>query len=166
MAAYPLNKLLNLRHDREARARRDVVTQRAAIAEQQALVEAAEQALTNFTAWRVGEEQRLFAEVREQALKSADLDVLKHEIAALRQRQAEKKQQLDDARRRLNEAEALLEQRLEVLREAQHNRRKLEGHMDLWAQADRLEQARHMEREAEEVLSMLPGQAPHQGGAS
>lgn len=156
MAAYPLNKLLNLRHDREARARREVVAQRAVAAEQQALVDAAEQALNAFIVWRVAEEKRLFAEVREQALRSADLDVLKHEIAALRQRQAEKKQQVEDARRRLSEAEALLEQQLEALREAQHNRRKLEGHMDLWAQADRVERARLMEREAEDVLSTLP----------
>ncbi|CAM2009308.1 type III secretion system stalk subunit SctO [Acanthopleuribacter pedis] len=158
MAAYPLNKLLNLRHDREERARREVVQQRRAVTEQEQAVAAAERTLADFTGWRVAEERRLFAEVRDQALNSADLDVLKHEIASLRQQQAHKKQDVEDAERELQAAREALAQRIKAMREAQHNRRKLEGHMGLWTEEERLARTRREEHEADETTSMrVPG---------
>lgn len=155
MAAYPLNKLLNLRHDREERARREVVLQREQVAEHEQRLTAAAQELADFKTWRVAEEQRLFAEVREKALNSADLDVLKQEIGDLRQQQADKKQALEEQQQALATARTDLEQRIADLKNAQHNRSKLEGHMDLWTEADRKVRVRREENEAEETLSLL-----------
>lgn len=132
MAGYPLEALLSARVYREREAESEVCRKRNAAGEAAGKAEEAHRELAGYRAWRPGEEERLFSELRGIAAPFSAVVRHREDIRELREAEAAKREACADADRKAAAALEELETARSRHRETARARSKIEEHRRHW----------------------------------
>lgn len=156
MEKYPLQSLLDVRKYREQNAQnavrqaenhyKDCVN---SCLEQQKKIAAYEQ-------WRVQEEEKKYTEILGSKLHIDDLEDFKQYFAHLKDKGLKLEEELYALEKQKETAKQEIEQKKEEFKLAKKNTAKIEAHHDIWKQAEKKEQERKEDLEAEEFKPLSP----------
>ncbi|MGC8720802.1 MAG: type III secretion system stalk subunit SctO, partial [Thermodesulforhabdaceae bacterium] len=150
---YALEDLLRIRRIREDRAEREVTSRRAAVDAATQFVARCQENLKAYRQWRLKEEDRLFNEIMERLVHLSDVEELRIQIADLRNEELVKEREVEEARKKLLEAQQRLQEARALHRKSVQARQKIEEHRKIWAvEAKRLEE-QISDKEMEEFTS-------------
>jgi hypothetical protein len=146
---YGLEKLLKVRILREDKARHRLARGKAELARAEMQRQEKEKELVDYRHWRRREETRLFGVLRSKHASRHELLLFNDTTNTLRQNQAAKDQQLQQAGRAVQEAEQNLVKARQRYAAANRKKIKIEEHKTIWSEARRLLEERYEEKEME-----------------
>jgi Fe2+ transport system protein B len=146
---YGLEKLLKVRILREDNARHRLARGKAELARAEMQRQEKEKELVDYRHWRRREETRLFGVLRSKHASRHELLLFNDTTNTLRQNQAAKDQQLQQAGRAVQEAEQNLVKARQRYAAANRKKIKIEEHKTIWSEARRLLEERYEEKEME-----------------
>ena len=150
MTAYPLNALLRVRHLREQEAEREVLACTHRVEEAQKALQARRKELQEYTVWRIEEEKRLFAAIRNTMTSLKKIDEYKQKLLSLRGKEAQYQERILLAEKHLKECETALEQARRAHMTAVRERNKIEQHTATWHKEGKIRVERTEEQELED----------------
>jgi type III secretion protein O len=150
MAKYPLGSLLTVREFREQAASNEVNACKARVREAQELVEKRKQELRDYIQWRVEEEKRLFAEIKNREIAYRGLEDHQQDIQQLRGREAQYHESIHQAEAAVEQAKKNLTAAQERHRIACQEKRKIEEHREIWKEEQKKIAALEEDKEMEE----------------
>lgn len=159
MAKYPLQALLTAREFREEAAKREVRKAMYALEEAREKARVAAEELERYRAWRPGEEERLFEEIRGKVMPLTGVDGHREDIQGLRHREFALEEERMQADRAVADAEAAVEMARAAQLEAIRARSKIEEHRDRW----RREEQKRLEAIEEAELEEFTGREEDDG---
>jgi hypothetical protein len=150
--AYSLEKLLDVRALREDKARHHLARVKTELAGARMQKEQKHKELVDYRRWRAKEEKRLFGVLKSKQASSHDLLLFNDIADTLRQNQAAKARQLEEAGQAVEKAEENLAEARQHYVAVNRKKIKIEEHKSVWAEA----QCR-MEEQYEEKEMEMPG---------
>lgn len=153
---YVLQDLLNVRQFREDTASQELLKarNRLAVAEQTLLDRQRE--LREYIAWRVAEEEKLYAQIMRREIQRKELDDLKLTIQELRDRELSFQENILKAEKAIAEAKAALQQAQAAYRDTVKAREKLDEHKAVWTDEQLKEVEFNTEKETEDFRPRDP----------
>ncbi len=153
---YVLQDLLNVRQFREDTASQELLKarNRLAVAEQTLLDRQRE--LREYIAWRVAEEEKLYAQIMRREIQRKELDDLKLTIQELRDRELSFQENILKAEKAITEAKAALQQAQAAYRDTVKAREKLDEHKAVWTDEQLKEVEFNTEKETEDFRPRDP----------
>lgn len=106
-----INQLLHIKSVRAGKAHKMAQQQAHQVSRASAALNKSEQAASDYRKWREQEEIRRFATAQQGTVLLKDLDTLQQDIALLREREIDLKQQVVEARMHLKHEKTVLEQK-------------------------------------------------------
>jgi type III secretion protein O len=147
--AYGLEKLLTVRILREDRARNQLARSKAELARAEMHRHQKEKELVDYRQWRRKEETRLFGVLRSKNASRHELLLFNDSTNTLRQNQAAKVQQLQEAGRAVQAAEQNLVKAGQRYVAANRKKIKIEEHKSIWTEARHMLEEQYEEKEIE-----------------
>ena len=148
--AYGLEKLLSVRVLREEKARNHLSRVKTELVSAQMQRHRKEKELVDYRHWRIKEEKRLFGVLKGKPASSYDLMLFNDTTNTLRQNQADKVRQVDEAGQAVKKAEENLVEARQHYFTANRKKIKIEDHKSIWTEAQRLLEQQGEDKEMEE----------------
>ncbi|MEJ5301181.1 MAG: YscO family type III secretion system apparatus protein [Thermodesulforhabdaceae bacterium] len=152
---YVLDDLLRIRLLREERAERELLMRRQELNNAIRFLREREEDLARYRLWRPLEEEKLFKEVQNKLVKREDVENLRIKIGLLREREIAKEGEVQEAKRKLQEAENLFNKAKNSYREALQGRQKIEEHRKVWLLEAKKQEEEKSDKELEEFSSTI-----------
>lgn len=156
MEKYPLQSLLDVRKYREQNAQNAV---RQAESQYKECVNTClnqQKKIEEYQAWKIEEEERKYTEILGSKLHIDDLENFKQYFALLKDKGLKLEEELYNLEKQKDTAKQAVEQKKEEFKLAKKNTAKIEAHHDIWKQAEKKEQERKEDLEAEEFKPLSP----------
>lgn len=156
MEKYPLQALLDVRKYREQNAQNAV--RQAENHYKECVNNCTEQQnkIENYQKWRVQEEEKKYTEILGQNLHIDDLEDFKQYFGLLKDKGIKLEEELYNLEKQKEAAKQAVAQKKEEFKLAKKNTAKIEAHHDIWKQAEKKEQERKEDLEAEEFKPLSP----------
>ena len=151
MSGYLLEPVIKARKFRAESAGNDVMVKQHLFTECEHALTAAQESLSDYIIWRNAEEARRYDSLTNTQLDVAGLDDFKHEILALRHKEASYEEALLEAEKNLKAADEALAKAREAHRKALGDLNKIEEHRKVWQVQQQKEEERKAEWEMEDV---------------
>ena len=157
-------ELLRIKKFREDAAQREVKIAEARLAERLKAVRDAEKTFESHRVFRVGEEKRLFQEVKGEAVKVSRLDLMKQAVALLRDDELRLTDKIEEERKTVPPAQQALAEAKGAHAKAITAVEKFREFIAIQREAETAEAARREDAEAEEVTESIMGARIAAGG--
>ena len=158
MADYALKDLQRIRKIREERAQGEVAASRRALETAIGQVEESKKELARYIDWRIETEEKLHADVRGKIIGMRELEGLRANVAALREREIEYHRAVELKEKAVDDAKAKLEESRQALKSATRELQKIEEHKRVWMGEKRREEEIFADKEMEEFRSISTGE--------
>lgn len=158
---YPLEKMLSVRQHREEKKLNQVVKQKEQVKKAVALKHQKEQELVSYRQWRPVEENRLFDHLQSQPANVHDVLYYSDTVDTLREKQADKTQEVHAAISQVDSAEKALQSARQIYAEACRKKTKISEHKEIWMDEHRLQMEQQEENELEESAQLIFGRHPY-----
>lgn len=156
MEKYPLQSLLDVRKYREQNAQNAVRQAENLYKECVSSCMEQQKKIAEYAKWKVQEEERKYTEILGSQLHIDDLEDFKQYFAYLKDKGVKLEEELYTLEKQKENAKQTVEQKKEEFKLAKKNTTKIEAHHDIWKQAEKKEQERKEDLEAEEFKPLSP----------
>jgi len=152
MTRYPLHDMVFVREHREEKASLAVKAARRLVREAELALAEKEKTLADFSVWRVVEEDRLIQSIMRRPIKLGDINDMRLEISAMRERELDYMDQVRKAEGELDRAREELEKARQVHHKAKQDLEKLIEHRTEWQREQFFESERLADLELEDFI--------------
>ena len=157
MVKYILEDMLRVRNLRKDAAEKNLKQAQKLVDEAKANVTKAEKTLADFKVFMEEESERLYKKIMMHKVKKGAVDELHFAIKALKNKLITHEQGVVSAKENLAKAEKNLEEKREILKEANKNVEKILSHKEEWVKAALKEEEMVADRELEEFAKRKKG---------
>ena len=156
MEKYPLQALLDVRKYREQNAQNAVRQAENHYKECVHTCLSQQKKIEEYEEWKAQEEERKYTEILGSRLHIDDLEDFKQYFALLKDKGLKLEEELYALEKQKETAKQEVEQKKEEFKLAKKNTAKIDAHHDIWKQAEKKEQERKEDLEAEEFKPLSP----------